>query len=303
MISPDNEPHKVLLKRGEFVDDARDGRIVPYKIYHPTEHGQENLPVVLWSHGLGGNRDGASFISRFVASHGYAVVHLTHIGTDSSLWEGKDEHPWDVMKKVKISRETTLARMHDVPFVLDQLHHWAAENSDIPLDLANVGMSGHSFGAMTTQVMAGQMMPDVDENLISFKEARIKAGILYSPVPIDHLTDAPHEQIYGPIDIPLFHMTGTEDDSPLGGYQYEQRLLIHEHSGHEDKHLMVLQDGDHMVYNGTRGKLDKNPNREKHEDLIKVSSLVFWDAYLKNDEKAKEWLNKGGMETYIDQHG
>jgi len=304
-ISPEIEPHKVLLKRGEFVDESRAGRIVPYKIYHPVDHGMDKVPIVIWSHGFGGNRDGASFISRFVASHGYVLVHITHHGTDSSLWEGKPGHPWDILKKVKVPRETSLNRMFDVGFALDELVKWAKENPKIgaSMDFENIGMSGHSFGALTTQVMAGQLLPNTEEKLTSYREARIKAGILYSPVPIAHLSDAPDEEIYGPIDIPLFHMTGTEDDSPIEGFDYKHRLIVHEYSTHPDKHLMVLEGGDHMVYNGTRGKLGKNPNREKHEEIIKLASLAFWDAYLKGDKKAKEWLNKGGMETYIDQHG
>ena len=32
------EPYKVLLKRGEFIDLGRDGRVVPYKIYYPVDH-------------------------------------------------------------------------------------------------------------------------------------------------------------------------------------------------------------------------------------------------------------------------
>ncbi|GJL86218.1 MAG: hypothetical protein DHS20C02_19930 [Micavibrio sp.] len=304
-IGPDAESFKVLLKRGEFVDEARDGRVVPFKIYYPTDHSLDKMPVVLWSHGFGGNRDGASFISRFVAAYGYALLHMTHEGTDSSLWEGKPGHPWDILKKVKVPREVTLNRMFDVSFVLDQLPGWAEENPDIGvhMDLGNVGMSGHSFGALTTQVMAGQLVPNVNDELTSYKEERIRAGILYSPIPIRHLSDAPDEQVYGSIDIPLFHMTGTEDDSPIEGFDYTRRLIVHEHSGHENKHLMVLKDGDHMVYNGTRGKLGKNPNREKHEDIIKISSLAFWDAYLKGDAAAKEWLDGEGMKAYIDQHG
>lgn len=302
-IEPGTEPHKVLLKRGEFIDESREGRIVPYKIYYPVEHDLGALPVVLWSHGFGGSRDGASFIARFVASHGYAVVHMTHHGTDSSLWEGKPGHPWDILKKTEVSRETSLNRMYDVPFVLDKLKSWAELNRDITMDFEKIGMSGHSFGAMTTQVMAGQLIPDLEEKLVSLKEDRIKAGILYSPVPIGHLTDAPHEDIYGPIDIPLFHMTGTKDNSPIKGFDYTKRLVVYEHSGHPEKYLQVLEGGDHMVYNGTRGKLDKNPRRKKHEQIIKVSSLAFWDAYLKDNEKAKEWLGNGGMQSYIDQHG
>ncbi len=288
------EPHKVLLKRGEFIDKSRDDRVVPYKIYYPVDHNLEKIPVILWSHGFGGNRDGASFISRFLAGQGYILIHLTHIGTDSSLWEGKGGHAWDVLQKVKITRETTLNRMHDVPFVLNELERIKKEDRDYGqyMDLEKIGMSGHSFGAMTTQVMAGMKFPDRDGHLMDLSDDRISAGILYSPTPIGHLTDAEPKEVYGSIDIPLFHMTGTEDEAPIDDYGYEYRLIIHEHAGHPEQYLQIIEDGDHMIYNGTRGKLGDNPKREEHEELVKNAAFGFWNAYLKDDDAAKNWLEK-----------
>ncbi len=286
------EPYKVVLKRGEFVDSAREERVVPYKIYHPIDHSLSKMPIIIWSHGFGGNKDGASFISRFLSAHGYVIVHITHDGTDSSLWEGKPGHPWDILKQVKIPRSATLNRMRDVPFVLDQLSGWAEENPDIGphMDFSSVGMSGHSFGAMTTQVMAGMLFPDENRILQRMGEPRIKAGILYSPVPISHLTDAAPSEIYGTINIPLLHMTGTEDDSPIEGYKYQNRLVVGRYAGHAEQYLQVLEGGDHMVYNGTRGKLAANPLREQHEQDILRMVYAFWAAYLKQDEQARNWL-------------
>ncbi|MGH1404819.1 MAG: alpha/beta hydrolase family protein [Alphaproteobacteria bacterium] len=285
-------PHKVLLKRGEWIDASRNGRVVPYKIYHPVGDDLTKHPVIFWSHGFGGNRDGASFISRFLAGQGYTIVHMSHIGTDSSLWEGKPGHPWDILREAKISREITLERMYDVPFVLEQIEIWAQENPEIGayMDFSRMGMSGHSFGAMTTQVMAGMMFPDIDEQLQSLRDERLSCGILYSPVPISHLTDAPHGDVYGAIDIPLLHMTGTEDTSPLEGYDYDYRLVVKDHANHSEQYLQVLEGGDHMVYNGTRGKLADNPLREVHEQEILNASFAFWNAYLKGDGTAKAWL-------------
>ena len=289
----DMEPYRVLLKRGEFVDPTRDNRVVPYKIYYPIDHDLENIPVILWSHGFGGNRDGASFISRYLAERGYILVHMTHIGTDSSLWEGKSAHPWDVLQEVKITRETTLNRMYDVPFVMDELEMLKREEPELShMDFKRIGMSGHSFGAMTAQVMAGMLFPNHDQELMNMRDERISCGILYSPTPISHLTDAAASTVYGSIDIPLLHMTGTDDDAPLEDYGYDYRLMIHEHAGHPEQYKHILEDGDHMIYNGTRGKLAVNPKRNEHENEIKFMAHAFWDAYLKDDGRAREWLKK-----------
>ena len=264
------------------------------------------MPVIFWSHGFGGNANGAAFLSRFLAGQGYTLVHITHHGTDSSLWEGKEGHPWDILRKTSITRGTTLDRFLDVPFVLDQLPQWVKENPDVGryMDLDNIGMSGHSFGAMTTQVMAGQMFPDESGKLVSMREDRFKAGVLYSPVPIRHLVnEEPEEYIYGPISIPMLHMTGTEDDSPLEGFGYKRRLVVAEHAEGAEQYLLVKNGGDHMVYNGTRGKLGDSDLRELHEEIIKMAALGFWDAQLKDDKKARAWIADGGLSDYIGDNG
>ena len=54
------------------------------------------------------------------------------------------------------SLENFLLRVRDVPAVLDQLDTW---NKSGPLagrmDLEKIGMSGHSFGAVTTEAVSG----------------------------------------------------------------------------------------------------------------------------------------------------
>lgn len=296
-------PLRVLLKKGEWVDEERNGRIVPFKLYYPGDYEGGRLPLIVWSHGFGGNRDGAAFLSRYLAERGFILLHLTHPGTDSSLWEGKPGHPWDILKNTEINRETTLDRFLDVPFAMKTLKDWIeAEHSDIAtlIDYDRVGMSGHSFGALTTQVMAGQLFPDRNDKLISLKQPDLfRAGILYSFTPLEHLTDAPPQSLYGAMDIPLLFMTGTDDSSPVKGFDYTFRLPVFDHAGSPEKFLIIKEDGDHMVYNGTRGKLNANPKRELHEEIIKVSSLAFWDHYLKNRTQAEDWLHGASFQNFL----
>jgi dienelactone hydrolase len=300
-IDPARENVGIMIERGALTDAARHDRKIPYKIYYPAE-GVEKLPVILWSHGLGGNRDGAGFISRFLAGHGYIVVHIQHHGTDSTLWEGKPGHPWDVIRATPIELPAILDRYQDVPFALRALEEFSAS---IPagdrMDFGRLGMSGHSFGANTTQVMAGQMIGP-GERQRSLREPRFKAGILYSPVPSSNRQDSPGS-IYGPIAMPLFHMTGTADASPIEGFGYEKRLEVFENSGGPEQHLLALNGGDHMVYNGSRGQLGENPKRALHEDIIKIAALAYWDTYLKNSSDARQWLTGGGFANYLGDEG
>lgn len=299
ILSPDTEPMQIAIARGEWFDVNRGNRKIAYKTYCPVDSHAGPYPVIIWSHGLGGSREGAGFISRFVASHGYVVIHIQHPGTDSTLWEGKPGHPWDVIRATHIPRSATLQRLKDVPFVLNQLPKLPIAPQ---MDLQRIGMSGHSFGAMTTQVMAGQRR-GYGARQYSLHEARFKAGIVYSPVPFRKKKDHAPADFYGGIRIPLLIMTGTDDDSPIESFGYQDRLEVFTHSGGPDQHLLVLDHGDHMVYNGSRGKLEANPKRDVHEDIIKVLSLAFWDAYLKNDPAAKSWLTEHGVQSWLADEG
>jgi len=301
---PHHEPHKLLIKRGMFTDTKRDNRVVPYKIYYPVAHGLSHLPVIIWSHGLGGTADGAAFLGRFIASHGYVVVNIQHAGTDSSLWEGKPGHPWDVIRAAELRPEDTISRFLDVSFVLDSLPGWAEENPDVAehMDLSCMGMSGHSFGAYTAQVMAGQMYPDYTNGLRSFRDKRFRGAIAYSPMPASVAdTDSRFDlnAVYDPLAIPVLHMTGTLDVSPLGGVTAKQREEPFDNAGGGDQYLAVLEGGDHMVFAGSRGKLAANPLRHRHEDIIKTLSLAFWDVYLKENTAARTWLSGDGVRAYV----
>ena len=309
-IDPDDTLHKVMLERDELVDASRDGRPVRIKLYYPVlkDVGLDpnNMPVIVWSHGLGGSVDGAAFLSRFLASHGYVIYHVQHHGTDSSLWEGKPGHPWDIIRDMKISRSATMNRFKDIPFALDKFTAWLEEKlphlKDMT-DIDTIGMSGHSFGSLTTQVMGGMMFPDESGKLRRLRDNRCKAGILYSPGPIDHLGLDDPADVYGSIDMPMLHMTGTDDSSPIESWDYTKRLDVYKNITEAKQQLLVLKDGDHMVFNGSRGKLGQNTNREKHERIIKLGALAYWDATLKNDKAAKDWLTNGGFTNWLGDDG
>lgn len=291
-----NAPLPVRIDKGEWVDAARGGRTVPYKIYRPETMDAASYPVIVWSHGLGGTRDGAGFLGRYLAGHGYVHVHIQHDGTDDSLWRGMPGHPWDNIRKATITKETVFNRYHDVPFALDNL----AGMYDGKLDYRRLGMSGHSFGAVTTQVMAGQLAGRVTPEDVS--DDRFVSGILYSPVPaFRHQLGG--QDVYAPIRIPLLHMTGTKDESPVEDFGYEKRLEVYEGAGHEMQHLFVIEGADHMVYNGSRGQLPSYPEIERHQALIAEVAHAWWEATLNGNEAAHAWLHGHGVSDWLAHEG
>ena len=159
-------------------------------------------------------------------------------------------------------------------------------------------MSGHSFGAVTTQIMAGHKLGK-GKRLYSMRDERFKCGLPYSLGPTYNQTEPP-ERIYGPISIPMLYMTGTDDSSPVSGKDYTTRLPIFESATGPDQYLLVLKDGDHMVFAGSRGGLKDHPKRELHESIIQNVSLAFWQSFLNGDDKALDWLRGDGIQNYLD---
>ena len=79
-------PHTVAEFTAEWTDTRRD-REIPVRIYHPKD-AEGKLAIVIFSHGLGGSRDGYRYLGTHWAGHGYVSVHLQHKGSDTAVWKG-----------------------------------------------------------------------------------------------------------------------------------------------------------------------------------------------------------------------
>lgn len=280
--------HQVEFLRADWLD-AKRNRHVPVKIYFP-QTGIGPFPVIIFSHGLGGSREAYEFLGRYWAERGYVSVHLQHLGSDAAVWQDTPAtNLMTNMRKAAANLDNVSNRPLDVSFAIDQLEKWNREDSPLKnrLDLARIGMAGHSFGSFTTLAIAGQVFITPGGREISFADPRVKAAVaMSSPVPARKDT---LDRAFGKIKIPVLHMTGTEDYSPIGETHPEERRVPFDHIHGADQFLLTLNGGDHMIFAGRTTTL--TPEKEKlFKDLICESSTVFWDAYLKGDAKAKAWL-------------
>ena len=72
----------------DWADGARQ-RPVPVRLYRPQAMAEgARVPLIVFSHGIGGSRRGYTWLGRFVAAHGIASLHLQHVGSDRTLWSG-----------------------------------------------------------------------------------------------------------------------------------------------------------------------------------------------------------------------
>jgi hypothetical protein len=148
-----------------------------------------------------------------------------------------------------------------------------------------VGVAGHSFGAYTTLASAGAAYSAL---AAGGGDARIKAAIpMSAPVPKNK---ARLDEAYAGVKIPCLHMTGTEDNSPIGDTKAFERRLPFDHCRNSDQFLITFTGGDHMIFGG-RERLLGGAKDAEFQRLICQSSLAFWDAYLRSEAAAKEWLS------------
>lgn len=293
--------HSVETVKYDWHDSARD-RDLPVRIYYPAT-GKGPFPVIVFSHGLGGSRDGYEFLGRYWASHGYVCVHLTHIGSDTSVLKG-NKQSLEAMRKAAADLKNALNRPKDVSFALDRLPELNRGDSKLKGRLAvdRIGLAGHSFGGYTTLASAGETFIGPRGRDFALGDPRLKAAIAMS-APAKPRDRATLDQEYGSIKIPLFVMTGTKDDSPIGDSKAEDRRIPFDHLSGIEGYLLILNGGDHMVFSGRDG-----PTRDKAQDgrfhsLILISSTAFWDAYLKDDASAKTWLANGGFAQALGSDG
>ena len=297
----DYDPSKITADKIETmeltVQDKTRAREIPLKVYLPKQSdSKQAAEVVLYSHGLGGSRDTATFLGQRWASRGYVAVFMQHPGSDDSIW--KDEpllKRFGAMKKAA-NEENFNLRVKDVPVVIDQLEKWNRQ-TDHPLkrrmNLKKIGMAGHSFGAITTQHVGGQASFSKTPHL----DKRISACIPMSP-------SAPRigsaKKAFGKVKLPWLCMTGTHDKSILGGAGVENRLSVYSALPRKNHFELVLFGAEHSAFTESKlplNRLTRNPN---HHRAIMAISTAFWDAYLRGDAKAKTWLKTDAVRSVLE---
>lgn len=171
-------PVPVGVKTLEWTDAARD-RTLPVELWYPPTdayHGQDRddatrdryktlpfapevaqdavrdaairdgeRPLIVFSHGFGGERRQTTHLCTHWASHGYLVAAMDHVGnTTADMLAMATAPPSD--PEAMIGRFVS-DRPADARFVIDSLLAGAA---GVRVDAERIGMSGHSFGGWTT---------------------------------------------------------------------------------------------------------------------------------------------------------
>jgi predicted dienelactone hydrolase len=274
-----------------WLDNARN-RDIPVRVRMPSGSGP--VPLVLFSHGMGGDTNGGTLWGQAWASHGLAVIHIQHPGSDIAIYRDAPTAA-DVPSRVRAAAtpEQLLARVADARFVLNEVARRPREGAcDLSrIDPDRIGFAGHSMGAWTAQALAGQRW----KAGVTFADRRIRAAIAFSPsAPFVGSADA----AFGKIGIPFLSITGSEDGAPPLAPPDERAAAAAQRSAPYramppgDKYFLVFDGADHMVFSGNARRAER-PADDHVKAVTIAATTAFWGATLLGSARDKAFLAKG----------
>jgi len=265
-----------------------------------------DLSPSLFSHGLGGSRQGYVYLGREWARRGYVSIHVQHVGSDSELLRKKGL--WAIYR-APFNGEEYADRPLDISFVIDVLERraGAAESGSLwgKLDLSRIGVCGHSYGAHTALTLVGMLVNFPQHDGRSFRDVRVKAALLISP---PAMAWSPTAKEFAPIHSPTMHMSGSRDTSRLWHITLLHRRRAFDCIRAAPRYFLNIEGAAHSTFadhetillakgNGRLDRTDpprlrpRNADHQRQIDLILEFSDAFWDAYLMGSDAATSWLD------------
>jgi len=255
-------------------EDLARKRAVPVRLYLPEgASASRPVPLVVFSHGMGGSRRGYSYLGRYWASQGYASLHLQHVGSDRSVWTG---NPFSTVGRLQgaAGDEEAVARVGDFRFALDQL--LAHPELGPKVDTNRIVAAGHSYGANTSLLAVGARV-ERNGRVLDLADPRAKAAILLSAPPFYGEPDM--AKILAGIKVPTLHITATEDVIRIPGFYSgaEDRIAVFDATPGPRKVLAVFEGGSHSIFTdrGSTGGAAINPQ-------VKAATRELGLAFMKS---------------------
>lgn len=236
-----------------------------------------------------------------------------------AIWEKEREPQW---------RD----RAADIKLILDSLNVLETRFPELALklDTTRVAVGGHSYGAFTALLVAG--VETFGNPPLQLGDPRVKAVLAMSP-PGASANRGLTPQSWANLRIPAMFMTGTLD---LGATETENanwRKQAFDDSPAGDKYFVLIDGARSSTFTGLSGSAfdvrtvtptqyptTQNPNYPMtvpqpgtpqsvtapayYNDRnlfqkVKVTSLIFWDAYLKTQAPARELLTQDKMPSGV----
>lgn len=267
------------VDEGEVVlHDFRRAKDLRVTVSFPAEGGP--FPVIVFSHGAGGNGSYPYPLTRFWTSHGYVCLHPTHadsvshgsaaVLTGSPAWEN---------------------RARDLSFMLDSLEELAAKVPGLAgkMDPARIGVAGYSYGGHSAQLLGGATLHAPDEGPPrSLSDPRPLAFVILSGpgAGARGLT----EKSWEAWTRPMMAVTGSRD-LVEGERTPTWHLEPFFRSPAGDKYALFLEGASHRSFTGRQAELTDTAEEREIFRWVRAETLAFWDLYLKSATAARPWLD------------
>lgn len=298
-----------FLKRFKKEDLSSPGRQIPIKVHIPKNGGP--YPLIIISHGAGGNWDTHFAQASHLASHGFAVLCVEHIGSNTERMKDGIRIFQNLKKMIHDSKEV-LGRPKDISFAIDKAYEWNKSDKNFVgrIDLNHIGLMGHSFGAYTTLAVAGAkpaldwIEPKVGTGLglgPDLSDKRVNCGVVLSPQgPGDPFF---LKQSYESLRIPILGISGTNDRQQNGDpaiARYDSFKLWPEM---EKKNMFLwLTNAGHLDFSDSTGGQQhgrESSTRKDVQRIVRVASLQYFNNCLKPSKGQETLLSQQILEQYL----
>jgi predicted dienelactone hydrolase len=293
LARPCNASYTVQTVDSMTLHDWQRQRDIPIKIYYPL--GVSHAPLIIFSHGYGSDKNGYTYLAQGWASAGYVVILPTHHGGDrqAALAGGFSAmfHGESVVTVAQLEDNA-----HDISFIISSLNDISRQAPELAgaIDSQRIGVAGHSMGAGTTLVVAGATLPGGSSLA---RDSRPLAFVAISPQGMYTNEDAhrwdgvtrPTLTMYGSNDIGEQHQPSSWRRDPF------------DHMPPGNKYNLVVDGANHFSF-ADEAKLPavaamlaqgQTHSIDQIHNFVVGATLVFWNAYLKNDPAALSALRSG----------
>ncbi|ARN74603.1 alpha/beta hydrolase family protein [Oceanicoccus sagamiensis] len=278
-----------VVRKNDIVLAVSDDKSMDLSVSYPE--GEEQFPLLLFSHGNWSDKDKYNKVIDHWVSHGYIVVAPNHLDCCSAMH--------GIINSVRYGQFGLIdERMKDFNYLLDNLD--AVENTVTGLagriDRDRIAATGHSFGAFTAQQFGGAATFNPDtEDYVYYPDQRIKAVVAISPP--GPMFDVINENSWKKFQRPMLLSTGTWDSNAQFWPDWRLHKMSFDTAIEGNNYALITQGADHYL-----GNLICRPEREQapqHDALMMLNSTstAFLDAYVKDSAKALAFIDGDQLAT------
>ena len=295
-----------------WLDRSRQ-RMVPGDLYVPQTASARPIPIIVISHGVAEDRTAYAYLAEHLASYGFAVATVEHVGGDANRFRKY----FSGLAPAPPATEL-LQRPRDVTFFLDELQRRAQIDPSLrQIDVQQTGLVGHSLGGYTVLALAGAQVdfdrvkllcnPNRSLNLsvvlqcrarelppqrYALQDPRVKAIFAISPLDSTIFGQRGMSQIR----VPVFMMGGSNDIiTPAIPEQIYPFTWLRS----PEKYLAILENGTHFstlsvaksdsVFPVSESLIGPEPGRARL--FTNALSAAFFQTHLANRSEFKPYLS------------